>query len=184
MTSATVSSHVRPVERRDLPALHRLVLGLARYERLEDQVVSTPADFERALFGDDAADDAADPPESKATVEAALLWSSADEEAEPVAFALYFHNFSTFLGRRGLYLEDLFVEPGHRGRGYGKALLAHLARIALERGCGRFEWAVLDWNVDAQAFYRGLGATVMPDWRLVRVTGDALRRLASQGSSS
>ena len=180
MTSTPVSFHVRQAERRDAPALHRLVLGLARYERLEDLVVSTPADFERALFSNDAADE----PESKASVEAALLWPTVKEEGEPVAFALYFHNFSTFLGRRGLYLEDLFVEPEHRGRGYGKALLIHLARIALERGCGRFEWTVLDWNVDAQAFYQSLGAVVMPDWRLTRVTGDALRGLAARGVTS
>jgi GNAT superfamily N-acetyltransferase len=164
--------HIRRAERADLPALHGLVTGLARYERLEDQVVSTPAAFEQALFADGA------------SVEAALLWprtDRADDDAgEPVAFALFFHNFSTFLGRRGLYLEDLFVEPAHRGHGYGKALLIHLARIAVERDCGRFEWAVLDWNVDAQAFYRSLGAVVMPDWRITRVTGDSLRALAAR----
>ena len=162
-----------PVIRRatpaDLPALHRLVVGLARYEKLEDQVVSSVADFEQALFGLDA------------RVEAVLLWPAADD-GEPVAFALFFHNFSTFLGRRGLYLEDLFVEPDHRGNGHGKALLVHLAALAVERGCGRFEWAVLDWNVDAQAFYRSLGATVMPDWRITRVSGDALARLAAMAS--
>ena len=156
---------IRSATRGDLPALHRLVVGLARYERLEDQVVSTTDDFDTALFGPDA------------RVEAVLLFEDAVDE--PVAFALFFHNFSTFLGRRGLYLEDLFVEPAHRGRGHGKALLAHLARLAVERGCGRFEWSVLDWNVDAQDFYRSLGATVLPDWRITRVTGDALARLAA-----
>ena len=161
------SFHIRKAEPVDLPALHRLVIGLARYERLEDQVVSTPADFERALFGDGAA------------VEAVLLWPNAQEQGGPVAFALYFHNFSTFLGRRGLYLEDLFVTPEQRGHGYGKALLIHLARIAVERGCGRFEWSVLDWNVDAQAFYQSLGGVVMPDWRITRVTGEALHALAN-----
>ena len=161
-----VACTIRRVERADLPALHRLVLGLARYERLEDQVVSTAADFERALFTGGTG------------VEAVLLAPGDDAAAEPVAFALYFHNFSTFLGRRGLYLEDLFVEPDHRGLGFGSALLRHLARIAVERGCGRFEWSVLDWNVDAQAFYRSLGAVVMPDWRIARVTGDALVELA------
>lgn len=159
---------IRAAERRDLPALHRLVVALARYERLEDQVVSSPADFEQALFGRDAG-----------SVEAVLLWP-ADDAERPAAFAVFFHNFSTFLGRRGLYLEDLFVEPEHRGRGYGKALLIHLARIAVERGCGRFEWSVLDWNVDAQAFYESLGAVVMPDWRITRVSGDALLRLAAR----
>ncbi len=172
-TSVAGSPVIRRATPADLPALHRLVVGLARYERLEDQVVSTVADFERALFAADA------------RVEAVLLWPT-DAEAprtDPVAFALFFHNFSTFLGRRGLYLEDLFVEPPHRGNGYGKALLIHLAKLAVERGCGRFEWSVLDWNVDAQAFYRGLGAAVMPDWRITRVTGDALVRLAAMASA-
>ena len=158
---------IRAVRPADLPALHRLVVGLARYEKLEDQVVSTIGDFALALFGPTPA------------VEAVLLWSGPVDEGEPVAFALFFHNFSTFLGRRGLYLEDLFVEPAHRGHGHGKALLKHLARIAVERGCGRFEWSVLDWNVDAQQFYESLGAVVMPDWRITRVTGESLRALAS-----
>ncbi len=154
----------------DLPDLHRLVRALAIYERLEDQVVSSPDDFERVLFAPNA------------TVEAVLLrpLDHGDQEGEPVGFALFFHNFSTFLGRRGLYLEDLFVEPDHRGKGYGKALLIHLAKLAVERQCGRFEWSVLDWNVDAQNFYQSLGATLMPDWRITRVTGDALLRLASR----
>ncbi len=171
---------IRRAERGDLPALHRLVRALAAYERLEHLVVSSPADFERALFAEPA------------TVEAVLLWPAveadgeADGEAvgeavgEPVAFALFFHNFSTFLGRRGLYLEDLFVEPDHRGAGYGRALLIHLAGLAVARGCGRFEWSVLDWNVDAQAFYESLGASVLPDWRITRVAGDALQRLAAR----
>jgi GNAT superfamily N-acetyltransferase len=157
---------IRAVRPADLPALHRLVVGLARYEKLEDQVVSTIGDFALALFGPTPA------------VEAVLLWPGPVEQGEPVAFALFFHNFSTFLGRRGLYLEDLFVEPGQRGRGHGKALLKHLAAIAVARGCGRFEWSVLDWNVDAQAFYQSLGAVVMPDWRITRVTGPALQALA------
>jgi GNAT superfamily N-acetyltransferase len=163
----SVGCTIREVRAVDLPTLYRLVVGLARYEKLEHLVVSDVADFERALFGPDA------------RVEAVMLWPHENAEAgDPVGFALYFHNFSTFLGRRGLYLEDLFVEPEYRGRGFGKALLGHLARIAVERGCGRFEWSVLDWNVDAQAFYQGLGATVLPDWRIVRMTGDALTTLA------
>ena len=157
---------IRAVRPADLPALHRLVMGLARYEKLEAQVVSTIGDFAIALFGPTPA------------VEAVLLWPTGTDQGEPVAFALYFHNFSTFLGQRGLYLEDLFVEPDHRGRGHGKALLKHLARIAVERGCGRFEWSVLDWNVDAQAFYASLGAVVMPDWRITRATGQALLDLS------
>ncbi len=102
----------------------------------------------------------------------------------PVAFALYFHNYSTFLGRKGLYLEDVYVKPAHRRRGIGRALLIHLARIAVERGCGRFEWSVLDWNAPAIAFYEGLGATVMPEWRIVRVTGEALAALARKPEGS
>jgi GNAT superfamily N-acetyltransferase len=98
--------------------------------------------------------------------------------AEPAAFAVYFHNFSTFLGRKGLYLEDLYVRPSHRRRGFGRAMLLHVARIAVERNCGRFEWSVLDWNEPAIVFYERLGATIMHEWKLVRVTGDALERLA------
>lgn len=168
-TRAMHPFHIRPATRADLASLHRLVLGLARYERLEHLVVSTRDDFDRALFGDAAG-----------SVEALLLWRGGSPTGEPVGFALYFHNFSTFVGRRGLYLEDLFVEPEHRGCGFGKALLARLARIAVERECGRFEWAVLDWNVDAQAFYEKLGAVVMPDWRITRMTGDALIELANE----
>lgn len=132
------------------------------YERLEHLMVSTPGDFERELFG----------PEAR--IECLL----ADWDGQPVAFALYYHNFSSFLGRRGLYLEDLFVLPEMRGRGIGRALLKTLARTAVERGCGRFEWVVLDWNATAIGFYEAMGAQVLPDWRLVRMTGEALTRFA------
>jgi GNAT superfamily N-acetyltransferase len=98
---------------------------------------------------------------------------------QPVGFALYFHNFSTFVGRAGIYLEDLFVEPAHRGEGVGKALLAYVAKLAVERGCGRFEWAVLDWNTPAIDFYRSLGAVPLDDWTIFRLTGDALHRVAA-----
>ena len=101
----------------------------------------------------------------------------------PVAFALYFHNYSTFLGRKGLYLEDVYVKPAYRRQGIGRALLIHLARIAVARGCGRFEWSVLDWNAPAIQFYEGLGATVMPEWRIVRLTGEALGALAAKKGS-
>ncbi len=154
---------IRPVEREDLPVLHRLVRALAVYERLEHLVVSTPADFERELFG----------PEAR--IECVL----AEVAGTPIGFALWFHNFSTFLGRKGLYLEDLFVIPEMRGRGYGKALLRHLAQIAVERGCGRFEWSVLDWNAPSIAFYEAMGATVLPDWRIVRMTGETLRKFGA-----
>ena len=103
-------------------------------------------------------------------------------DGQAVGFALFFHNFSTFLCRKGLYLEDLFVRPSARGTGMGKALLQRLAQIAVERECGRFEWSVLDWNVDAQAFYQRMGATLLPDWRICRVTGDALQALGAPSS--
>ena len=155
---------IAPARPDDVPAIHGMIRELAEYEKLSDLVVSTEADVARALFGDAPA------------VEVVL----GRADGIPVAFALYFHNFSTFLGRRGLYLEDLFVRPAFRRRGYGRALLVHLARLARERGCGRFEWAVLDWNVSAIAFYESLGATLLHDWRVTRVTGPALEALAQQ----
>ena len=150
----------------DIGALLRLIRSLAEYEQLAHLVVCKDTDLERALFG------------SRPECEAVLV--RIDERIEPVGFALYFHNFSTFLGRPGLYLEDLFVEPEFRGRGLGKALLIHLAKLAVQRNCGRFEWSVLDWNVDAQGFYQSLGATILPDWRITRVTGPALEQLAAR----
>jgi len=153
-----------PARPDDVAALCSLIRGLADYERLAHLVVCTEADLSAALFSD------------KPAAEAVLVWVAS--EAEPVGFALFFHNFSTFLGRAGLYLEDIFVTPRYRGRGYGRALVIHLARIAVERRCGRFEWTVLDWNTSAQAFYEKLGAVVMPDWRITRVTGEALVSLS------
>jgi len=141
-----------------------MIEALADYERLRHLCVATEAGLKEALFG------------ARPGAEVVLGW----EDAQPVAFALFFHNFSTFLGRKGLYLEDLFVQPDFRRRGYGRALLVHLARVAVERGCGRFEWAVLDWNTPALGFYVALGATVLPDWRITRVTGAALEKLAAR----
>lgn len=141
-----------------------MIEALADYEKLRNLCVATEAGLRSALFG------------PRPAAEVLLGW----EGPEPVAFALFFHNFSTFLGRRGLYLEDLFVQPAFRGRGYGRALLVHLARLAVDRDCGRFEWAVLDWNAPAIGFYESLGATVMPDWRISRVTGPALEKLAAR----
>jgi GNAT superfamily N-acetyltransferase len=164
-TTESPSFTITRAEPTDVGALCRLIHALARYEKLEHLCVSSEADLAHALFG----------PRTQAE---ALLVRVAGS-AEPVAFALYFHNFSTFLGRHGLYLEDIFVEPALRGRGIGRALIVHLARLAIERGCGRFEWSVLDWNTDAQAFYQGLGASMLPDWRITRVTGDALTTLAA-----
>jgi GNAT superfamily N-acetyltransferase len=147
----------------DISAVLAMIRGLAEFERLAHLCIATEDQLSDALFGRDA------------TAEVVVAW----EGGENVGFALFFHNFSTFLGRRGLYLEDLFVRPQFRGRGYGRALLIYLARLAVERGCGRFEWAVLDWNERAIGFYRALGATVLPDWRITRVAGDALSTLAA-----
>jgi GNAT superfamily N-acetyltransferase len=165
-SAAPAALRIAPARRDDLPQIVAMVRELAEYERLLDQVRITAADLERDLFG------------PRPYAEAALAW----EGDQPVGFALWFHNYSTFEGRPGLYLEDLFVRPACRGRGYGEALLRHLARLALERGCARFEWAVLDWNEPAIAFYRKLGAAALADWTVQRVSGDALRDLATGGA--
>ena len=155
---------IHPATRADAAAIHALVRELAVYEKLEHLMISTPADFERELF------------DSGSVIEAVV----AKENGVAIGFALFFHNFSTFLGRKGLYLEDLYVKPECRGKGYGKALLVRLAQIAVERKCGRFEWSVLDWNTPSIEFYEAMGATVMPEWRIVRATGDALVGLAGK----
>ena len=149
----------------DVGDLHALVRGLADYERLSDLCVSTAGDLHRALF--------TPPPACEA-----LIARLDEKSEEAVGFALFFHTYSTFLGRRSLWLEDLFVVPAHRGHGLGRRLLTELARIARERDCGRFEWAVLDWNAPAIGFYESLGARVLPDWRIARVIGADLARLA------
>jgi GNAT superfamily N-acetyltransferase len=156
---------IRAATRDDVPTLLELVRALAEYERLAHLVAADEAGLARELFG------------PAPHVEAILGF--ADRTA--VGFAVYFHNFSTFLGRRGLYLEDLFVRPEHRRRGYGRQLLRHVARLAHARGCGRFEWMALDWNAPALRFYKSLGAEELAEWRLFRVTGDALARLAGAG---
>lgn len=159
----TLSRSIRSAESADVPALLTMIRALAEYEKLTHLCTSTEADLERELFG----------PRPAAEV---LI---AREGDVPAGFALFFPTFSTFLGRRGLWLEDLFVVPAQRGRGIGKSLLKAVAGIALARGCGRFEWAVLDWNTPAIRFYEGLGATVMHDWRIARVTGGALATLGA-----
>lgn len=164
MNTQTLS--IRPATPADVPLVLSFIRDLADYEKLTHLVVATEAIIAEELFG----------PTSRTEV---LLGYSA---GEPVAFAVYFHNFSTFLGRKGLYLEDLYVRPAHRRRGYGRALLLRLARIAAERNCGRMEWSVLDWNEAAIFFYEQLGATIMHEWKLVRVTGAALQRLAQMES--
>lgn len=141
----------------------RMIKGLAEYEQLSHEVVATEEGLRASLFG------------AKPAAEVVLAYAG----QEPVGFALYFHNYSTFLGRAGLYLEDLFVVPSWRGRGVGRKLLGHVASVAVERACGRMEWCVLDWNESAIAFYQRLGAHVLDDWRVCRLTGSALMRAAS-----
>jgi GNAT superfamily N-acetyltransferase len=155
---------IRFGERSDVPLILRLIKALSVYEKLEDKLVATEEKVEKALFG----------PRPYAETLIAEL------DGEPVGFALFFHNFSTFLAQPGIYLEDLFVEPEHRGAGIGRALLGRLAEIALERDCGRLEWAVLDWNKDAIGFYERLGAKPQDDWTVYRLTGEPLRRLAGK----
>jgi GNAT superfamily N-acetyltransferase len=162
MTAANTPA-IRFAARADLPAVVGLIRELAAYEKLEHLATATPERLEPHLFGER--------PAAECLV--------AEHDGRLVAFALFFHNFSTFLCKPGLYLEDLYVQPAARGAGLGRRLLQRLAAIAVERGCGRFEWSVLDWNVDAQAFYARMGATVMPDWRIVRATGDALAAMAA-----
>ncbi|MFO0901041.1 MAG: GNAT family N-acetyltransferase [Pirellulales bacterium] len=154
--------HIHPARLEDVPVILSLIRALADYERLTHEVVATEEDLRRWLFGE------------RPVVEAVL----AREADAVVGFALFFRNFSTFLGRPGLYLEDLFVVPEWRGRGVGRQLLAHLAGLAVERGYGRFEWSVLGWNEPAVGFYQRLGAQVMDEWRICRLTGEALSRLA------
>jgi len=161
MTSAQPAFALRPAEPRDLEAIVGLIRELAEFERLTHLLQVTPQRLEPHLFG------------ARPVVEALV----AERDGAVVAFALFFTNFSTFLGRPGLYLEDLIVTPAERGQGIGQALLERLARVAVERDYGRFEWSVLDWNENAIRFYERMGATVMPEWRICRVTGDALRRL-------
>ena len=153
---------LRPATPADCPAIVGLIRELAAFEKLEHLVVVTPEALQPQLFGPR--------PAAEAVV--------AEVGGQVVAFALFFTNFSTFLGQPGLYLEDLYVQPAHRGSGLGRALLQHLGALAVERGCGRFEWSVLDWNENAIRFYEKMGATVMPDWRICRVTGAALEAYA------
>jgi GNAT superfamily N-acetyltransferase len=158
-----MSFQIRQAGPGDVAEIMRLVRALAAYEKLEHEVVATEEKMRQALFG------------GRRVAEAVLGWSG----DRAVGLALYFHNFSTFRGNAGLYLEDLFIEPEHRGKGYGKALLLHLAGIAAQRGCERMEWSVLDWNEPAIGFYRSLGAVVMDDWRICRLTGENLRQAAA-----
>lgn len=154
---------IRAATPSDIPAIHRLIVELAIYEKEPDAVKATHADLERALFGE------------RPVAECVL----AEVNGQAVGLALFFTNFSTWTGKPGLYLEDLFVMPSARGAGLGKALLVHLAGIAVARGYARFEWSVLDWNAPAIGFYKALGAKLMDEWTVMRVDGDALTALAA-----
>ena len=158
----TADFTLRPAQPHDMPAIVGLIRELAEFEHLAHLVRTTEAALDKHLFG------------ARPVAEAVV----AEADGVVVGFALFFTNFSTFLAQPGLYLEDLYVQPAFRGRGIGRALLSHLGALALERDCGRFEWSVLDWNENAIRFYQGMGATVMPDWRICRVAGDALQRFA------
>lgn len=155
---------ITPATVADVPLVLRFIKALAEYERMTDQVVATEESVRESLFG------------ARPSAEAAIARANGD----PAGFAVWFYNYSTFLSRPGLYLEDLFVLPECRGRGVGRALLQHLARVAESRGCGRMEWAVLDWNDLAIRFYRRLGAQPMSEWTVYRLTGDSLKRLAAE----
>lgn len=159
-----MSLSIRSGELADVPVIAELIRGLARYEKLEQEVTMTEEKLTNALFGE------------RQYAETLI----AEEGGNAVGFALFFHNFSTFLAQPGIYLEDLFVVPEQRGRGVGRLLLERLARIAVERGCGRLEWAVLDWNRDAIIFYEKLGARPNSEWTVYRVSGNALQALAGE----
>ena len=159
---------IRPADVDDVPIILELIRDLATYERAPDEVVATEEQLVDVLFGE------------RPVAEVLLAF----EEKSPVGFAVYFYNFSTWLGRAGLYLEDLFVKPEKRGKGYGRALLVELAQIARNRGCGRMEWAVLNWNEPAIKFYRTLGAKPMDEWTVFRLTCDGIERLANAADTA
>jgi len=156
---------IREAVRADVPLILTFIRELAAYERLAREVVATEDGLAATLFGRE--------PRAEVLI--------AEVDGAAAGFALFFHNYSTFLGQPGIFLEDLFVRPEHRARGVGRALLARLAALAGERGCGRLEWAVLDWNLDAIRFYRRIGATAMDEWTTFRLAGDALAQLATEG---
>jgi GNAT superfamily N-acetyltransferase len=159
---------LRPAEPGDEQTLFDLILALAEYEKLSHAVIGSADALKEHLFG------------SKTYIEAIL----AEYAGRAVGFALFFHNYSTFLTKPGIYLEDLFVLPEYRRKGIGKAIFSYLARLAVSRDCGRLEWSVLDWNEPAIAFYQRMGASVLPDWRICRVTGDSLTQLATKQSAN
>ena len=161
-SAAPPSIKLRPATHADIPHILAFILELAEYEKLAHEAIADATGLANQLFGD------------RPAAEVVI----AEVDGEPAGFALFFHNFSTFLGQRGLYLEDLFVRPRFRGLGLGKRLMVHLAKLAVERDCGRFEWSVLDWNAPAIRFYRSLGAVGLEEWTVQRLGGPALQALA------
>jgi GNAT superfamily N-acetyltransferase len=168
MTTATgiVDFTIKPATKKDVPVILNFIKKLADYERLSHEVVATEELLQRTLFG------------QRRTAEVAIGYLNSD----PVGFVLFFHNFSTFVGRPGIYIEDLFIDELFRRRGFGGALLRHVAKLAAARECGRLEWSVLDWNEPAINFYRKLGAVSMNEWTVFRMTGENLQRLADRKS--
>ena len=163
MNTNAARLNIRPATEGDIALVLAFIRGLAEYEHLSHLVTATEETLRDALFG------------ARPGAEVLLAF----EAGTPVGFAVFFHNFSTFLGRRGLWLEDIYIDPAFRRKGYGRALLLHVARIAHERGCGRFEWSALDWNTPAIDFYKGLGAVPLDDWTIFRATGAALEKMAA-----
>jgi GNAT superfamily N-acetyltransferase len=163
-TTGIVDFTIKPATKKDVPVILRFIQKLADYERLSHEVVATEELLQRTLFG------------QRRTAEVALGYF----HSEPVGFVLFFHNFSTFVGRSGIYIEDLFVDEPFRRRGFGGALLTHVAKVAAARECGRLEWSVLDWNEPAINFYKKLGATPMNEWTMFRITGNNLQQLAGR----
>ncbi len=159
---------IAPATEQDIATILRMIRGIAEYERLSGEVAATEERLRQSLFG------------PKPAAEVVIAYAG----AEPVGFAVFFPSYSTFLAQPGIYLEDIFVLPEWRGRGAGRRLLAHVARLAVDRGCGRLDWLVLDWNEDAMAFYRHFGAAAIDDWVPFRLTGDALARLAGSAEEA
>lgn len=162
--SVTTDLNIRPATSKDCELILSFILELAEYEKLTHEVVATAETLQETLFG------------SKAYAEVLI----AEHQDKPVGYALFFHNFSTFIGRPGIYLEDIYVQPAMRGKGFGKRLMTFIAALAVERNCARLEWSVLDWNEPSIKFYRSIGAIPMDGWTVQRLTGDALNELAAQ----
>lgn len=165
MTDPSIRYQLRPAIPQDIPHIRDLMLEMAEFEKLTDIFKATEASLEKSFFGELPAANC-------------LVAHTLDEPGVPVGYIMWFHNYSSFLDKRGLYLEDVYIQPAHRGNGVGKMVLKHLAKLAISLDCGRFEWTVLDWNQNAIDFYKHHGADILPEWRIVRVTGDALQQLA------